>query len=123
MRICVVGVGGVGGYFGGRLSAAGNSVAFMARGETLEALRRDGLRVESPLGNIVLPRVEATDNPADVGAVDAVILGVKAWQVPEVADAVLPMIGESTTVLPLQNGVEAADQKVIEEEVVSLLER
>jgi 2-dehydropantoate 2-reductase len=112
MRICVFGVGGVGGYFGGRLAAAGNSVAFIARGATLDALRRDGLRVESPLGDIFLPDVEATDDPADVGEVDAVILGVKAWQVPEVAKALLPMIGESTAILPLQNGVEAADQLV-----------
>jgi 2-dehydropantoate 2-reductase len=100
----------VGGYFGGRLAAAGNSVAFIARGATLDALRRDGLRVESPLGDISLPEVEATENPAEVGEVDAVILGVKAWQVPGVAEAVLPMVGETTAILPLQNGVEAADQ-------------
>ena len=109
MRICVIGVGGVGGYFGGRLAAAGNSVTFIARGATLDALRKDGLRVESPLGNISLPNVEATNEPADVGKVDAVILGIKAWQVPEVAKAIRPMIGEGTTVLPLQNGVAAAD--------------
>jgi len=110
MRICVFGVGGVGGYFGGRLAAAGNSVAFIARGATLDVLRKDGLRVESPLGDIFLPDVEATDDPAEVGEVDAVILGVKAWQVAEVAEAALPMVGESTAILPLQNGVEAADQ-------------
>jgi len=102
----------VGGYFGGRLAAAGNSVAFIARGRTLDALRRDGLRVESPLGDIVLPNIEATDEPAEVGEVDAVILGVKAWQVPGVAEAARPMIGTSTVIVPLQNGVEAADQLV-----------
>jgi len=112
MRICVFGVGGVGGYFGGRLAAAGNSVAFIARGATLDVLRKNGLRVESPLGDIALANVEATDDPTEVGEVDAVILGVKAWQVPEVAEAVLPMVGESTVILPLQNGVEAADQLV-----------
>ncbi len=110
LRFCVFGVGGVGGYFGGRLAASGNSVAFIARGATLDALRNDGLRVESPLGDIDLPRVEATDNPAEVGEVDAVILGVKAWQVPGVAEAARPMIGANTVVVPLQNGVEAADQ-------------
>ena len=112
MRICVFGAGGVGGYFGGRLAAAGNSVAFIARGATLDVLRKNGLRVESPLGDIALANVEATDDPTEVGEVDAVILGVKAWQVPEVAEAVLPMVGESTVILPLQNGVEAADQLV-----------
>jgi len=113
MRICVFGVGGIGGYFGGRLAAAGNSVAFIARGATLDALRKDGLWVESPRGDISLPYVEATDDPAEVGEVDAVILGVKAWQVPEAATAALPMIGESTAILPLQNGVEAADQVAV----------
>ena len=78
MMICVFGVGGVWGYFGGRLAAAGNSVAFIALGETLEALQRDGLRVSSPLGDISLPSVEDTDDPAEVGEVDAVILGREA---------------------------------------------
>lgn len=110
MRICVIGVGGVGGYFGGRLAAAGNSVAFLARGATLDTLRKNGLRVESPLGDISLGNVEVTSDPAEVGEVDAVILGVKAWQVPGVSLAAFPMVGESTAILPLQNGVEAADQ-------------
>jgi 2-dehydropantoate 2-reductase len=110
MRICVIGVGGVGGYFGGRLAAAGNSVAFIARGASLDALLRDGLRVESPLGDIRLPEVEVTDDPTEVGEVDALVLGVKAWQVPEVAERLRPLIGETTAILPLQNGVEAADQ-------------
>jgi 2-dehydropantoate 2-reductase len=112
MRICVFGVGGVGGYFGGRLAAAGNSVAFVARGATLDVLRKDGLRVESPLGDISLPDVEVTDDPAEVGEVDAVILGVKAWQVPGAAEAARPMIGAGSVIVPLQNGVEAADQLV-----------
>ena len=112
MRICVIGVGGVGGYFGGRLAAAGNSVAFIARGKTLEALLREGLRVESPLGDIELPKVEVTEDSAEVGEVDAVVLGVKAWQVPEVARTLRPLIGDKTAILPLQNGVEAADQIV-----------
>jgi len=94
------------------LAAAGNSVAFIARGRTLDVLRQDGLRVESPLGDIALPNIEATDEPAEVGEVDAVILGVKAWQVPGVAEAARPMIGASTVIVPLQNGVEAADQLV-----------
>ena len=87
-------------------------MAFIARGKTLDALRREGLRVESPLGDIHLPEVEVSNEPAEVGEVDAVILGVKAWQVPEVAGTLRPMIGETTAILPLQNGVEAADQLV-----------
>ena len=110
MRICIFGVGGVGGYFGGRLAEAGNSVAFIARGATLDVLRKEGLRVESPLGDISLPDVEASDDPAQIGEVDAVVLGVKAWQVPAAAEAARPMIGANTAIVPLQNGVEASDQ-------------
>jgi 2-dehydropantoate 2-reductase len=109
MRICVFGVGGVGGYFGGRLAAAGESVAFIARGETLDVLRSEGLRIESPAGDLHLPIVEATDNAGDVGPVDVVILGVKAWQVAEAAAAARPLVGANTAFLPLQNGIEAAD--------------
>jgi len=112
MRICVIGVGGVGGYFGGRLAAAGNSVAFVARGATLNALNSDGLHIESPLGNLHLAEIEATDDPTVVGEVDAVVLGVKAWQVPEVAEEARSLVGPDTVILPLQNGVEATDQLI-----------
>ena len=114
MKICVIGVGGVGGYFGGRLAAAGNTVMFIARGDTLDVLQRTGLRVDSPLGNIGLSKVEVSEKPHEVGEVDAVVLGVKAWQVPEVAKSLSPLIGDKTVVLPLQNGVEAASQLVEE---------
>lgn len=110
MRIAVVGAGAVGGYFGGRLAEAGLDVVFVARGAQLEALRRDGLRVLSVAGDFELPRVEATDDPAQAGAADAVLLCVKAWQVPEAARALLPLLRQDGFVVPLENGVEAAEQ-------------
>lgn len=110
MRIAVVGAGAVGGYFGGRLAEAGEDVLFIARGKHLAALQKDGLRITSPKGDAHLRSVKATDRPGEVGPVDAVLVGVKAWQVPEAAAVIRPLIGEGTRVLPLQNGVEAADQ-------------
>lgn len=110
MRIAVFGAGGVGGYFGGRLAQAGEEVVFIARGEHLQALRTHGLRVDSVKGDFLLQSVQVTDDPGQVGVVDVVLLGVKAWQVPEVAQAMRPMIGPDTFVVPLQNGVEAPAQ-------------
>jgi 2-dehydropantoate 2-reductase len=110
MRIAIFGTGGVGGYFGGRLAQAGEDVVFIARGDHLQAMSRHGLRVDSINGDFVLESVQATDDPAQVGIVDVVLLGVKAWQVPETAEAIRPMVGPETVVLPLQNGVEASSQ-------------
>ncbi|MFQ5848800.1 MAG: 2-dehydropantoate 2-reductase [Candidatus Methylomirabilales bacterium] len=110
MRIAVFGVGGAGGYFGGRLAQAGEDVVFIARGEHLQALRTRGLRVESAKGDFALRPVQATDDPAQVGVVDVVLLGVKTWQVSEAAQAMRPMVGPETFVVPLQNGVEASAQ-------------
>ena len=110
MKIAVFGSGGVGGYFGGRLAQAGNDVTFIARGEHLRALAAAGLRVESTLGDFNVYPARATDDPAQLGTVEVVIVGVKAWQVDEAADSIGPLIGRETVVLPLQNGVEASDQ-------------
>jgi len=110
VRIAVIGTGAVGGYFGGRLAQASVDVVFVARGETLRRLRESGLRVESPLGDLELAHVEATDELAAVGSVDVIIVAVKAWQVPEVAQSIGPLLGADTAILPLQNGVEAAAQ-------------
>lgn len=112
MRIAVFGAGGVGGYFGGRLAQAGEEVVFIARGEHLKALRTHGLRVDSVKGDFLLQSVQVTDDPGQVGVVDVVLLGVKAWQVPEVVQAMRPLIGPDTFVVPLQNGVEAPAQLV-----------
>ncbi|HET6977929.1 MAG TPA: 2-dehydropantoate 2-reductase [Pyrinomonadaceae bacterium] len=112
MRIVVFGTGGVGGFFGGRLAQAGEDVTFIARGEHLRAIKTNGLRVDSPSGDFVINPAKATDNVAEVGAADLVILGVKAWQVPEAAHAIKPLVGANTTVLPLQNGVDAVPQLI-----------
>ena len=110
MRIAVFGTGAVGAYFGGRLAQAGESVVFIARGRTLEALKQNGLKVDSIAGDFTVSPAEATDKPAEAGPADFVLLGVKAWQVPETAPALEPMLRHDSLVLPLQNGVEAADQ-------------
>jgi 2-dehydropantoate 2-reductase len=110
MRIAVFGTGAVGGYFGGRLAQAGEEVVFIARGKQLRALRGQGLRVDSVKGDFVLHPVQATDDPTQVRTVDVVLVGVKAWQMPEAARAMRPLVGPETFVVPLQNGVEAPDQ-------------
>jgi 2-dehydropantoate 2-reductase len=114
MRITVFGTGGVGGYFGGRLARAGEEVTFIARGAHLHAIRTTGLRVDSRDGEFVIYPARATDDVSEVGETDLVILGVKAWQVPEAARAIKPIVASNTTVLPLQNGVEAVPQLVAE---------
>jgi len=110
MRIAVFGAGGVGGYFGGRLAQAGEEVVFIARGDHLQALRTHGLRVDSVKGDFVVKPVQATDDPAQVGVVDVILVGVKAWQVSEAAEAMRPLVGPETFVVPLQNGLEAPAQ-------------
>jgi len=110
MRIAIFGAGGVGGYFGGRLAQSGQEVIFIARGEHLRAMQQYGLRVDSILGDFHIHEVQATDDPATVGEVDVVLVATKTWQVPEAAQAMRPMVGARTLVVPLQNGVEAPAQ-------------
>lgn len=114
MRITIFGTGGVGGYFGGRLAQAGEDVTFIARGDHLRAIEANGLAVDSPDGNFRIYPARATDDVNEVGKTDLVILGVKAWQVPEAARAIKPLVSASTLVLPLQNGVDAVSQLVAE---------
>jgi 2-dehydropantoate 2-reductase len=106
MRIAIVGSGGLGGYFGGRLAAAGVDVTFLARGAHLNARRTIGLRIESPNGNLHLPRVSATDDASTVGAVDVVFLAVKLYDTESALPLLPPLIGPDTVVIPFQNGVE-----------------
>lgn len=110
MRVAVFGTGGVGGYFGARLAQAGEDVTFIARGEHLKAMRENGLHIESAKGDYTVSPIQAESDPTKVGLVDVVIVGVKAWQVPEAAEAMRPMVGDKTVVIPLQNGVEAPEQ-------------
>jgi 2-dehydropantoate 2-reductase len=105
MRIAIMGSGGLGGYFGARLAQGGAAdVHFIARGRHLEAMRRDGLRVEGP-EPIHLAAVKATDDPRDVGSVDFVLLGVKLWDTGAAIEQIRPMVGPHTTVISFQNGV------------------
>lgn len=110
MRIAIFGAGSIGGYFGGRLSQVGEDVVFIARGEHLKAMLKHGLQVDSINGDFAVQPVQATDDPSKIGEVDMVLVGVKAWQVSEAAEAMRPMIGPETFVLPLQNGLEAPAQ-------------
>jgi 2-dehydropantoate 2-reductase len=110
MRIAVVGAGAVGGVFGGLLAHAGHEVAFVARGEHLEAIRAGGLKVHGPWGtHLVHPRAAAEPAAlAAAGPFDAVLVCVKAGQVAEIAPSLRALVGEGTVVIPLQNWVEAA---------------
>jgi 2-dehydropantoate 2-reductase len=110
MRIAIFGAGSIGGYFGGRLSQVGEDVVFIARGEHLNAMLKHGLQVDSINGDFAVQPVQATDDPSKIGEVDMVLVGVKAWQVSAAAEAMRPMIGPETFVLPLQNGLEAPAQ-------------
>jgi 2-dehydropantoate 2-reductase len=114
MRIAVFGTGGVGGYFGGRLAQAGEAVTFIARGEHLRAIKAKGLRVDSKSGDFTIYPAKATDDLSEIDAIDLLIVGVKAWQVPEAARAIRPLVRANTTVLPLQNGVDAVPELVNE---------
>lgn len=109
MRIAIVGTGGVGGYFGARLKAAGENVAFLARGAHLAAMRRDGLRISSAHGDMRIHPVEATDDARAIGPVDVAIVAVKLYDTEAAAEACRALIGPDTSVVSLQNGVTAAD--------------
>lgn len=107
MRIAIVGAGGVGGLLAGLLARAGADVVVVARGAHGEAIRRSGLRVDSPLG-VFTARVATVEEPEGAGPAEAVLVAVKAWQVAEVAPRLLPLVSGGGVAVPLQNGVEAA---------------
>ncbi|TRO67155.1 ketopantoate reductase family protein [Christiangramia sabulilitoris] len=106
MEILVYGIGGVGGYFGGKLANAGFNVSMIARGEHLKAIQKHGLEVESIKGNFKVKPKMATSDVSEVSKPDLIILGIKSWQIPAVAAKLKPIIGENTIVLPLQNGAD-----------------
>jgi 2-dehydropantoate 2-reductase len=109
MRFAIFGAGGLGAYYGARLAEAGHEVGFVARGAQLAALKKDGLKLSSPLGDVHLRNPVATADPGELGVADAVIVAVKTWQLPEAAQAMRPLIGPATMVVPFLNGVEAPD--------------
>ena len=104
MRIAIMGSGGLGGYFGARLADGGADVHFVARGVHLHAMRSYGLRVEGPIA-IHIPRVNATDNPSDIGVADVVMLCVKLWDTDAALEQIRPLVGPATTIISFQNGV------------------
>jgi 2-dehydropantoate 2-reductase len=106
MRIAVMGTGAVGAYFGAKLAAAGHDVAFIARGQHLGAIKRQGLRIISPNGNLRIRSGVFSANPTDAGIVDMVLFCVKSYDTETAAAALGPMIGDHTTILSLQNGVD-----------------
>lgn len=110
MRIAVMGTGGVGGYFGGLLAHAGYDVTFIARGEHLAAIRTRGLQVQSVHGDFVVAPAAATDTPATIGPVDYVLFATKTYHLDAALAAMRPLIGPQTAVIPLQNGIDAADR-------------
>src|SRR4051812_7838822 len=109
MKIAAMGAGGVGGYFGARLQQAGHDVTFFARGRHLEAIRANGLTVESAHGNAKL-KVRVLEDPSEAGVVDVVIFAVKLWDTEAAAQRLRPIVGEHTIVIPFQNGVESIDR-------------
>jgi 2-dehydropantoate 2-reductase len=112
MRIAVVGAGGVGGGFGAALAKAGADVSFIARGAHLAAMKNEGLKVLSPRGDTHLVPAQATDDPASIGKVDIVLFCVKLWDVESAGAHIKPLIGPDTAVIPLQNGVDAAERLI-----------
>ena len=109
MKVAVMGTGGVGGYFGARLAASGADVTFIARGEHLKAMQRDGLKLMSANGDLTLKPVNATDDPASIGHADLVMIAVKLWSTEEAARAIAPLMGPNSAVVSWQNGVVAED--------------
>jgi len=119
MRIAAMGAGGVGGYFGARLQQAGHDVTFFARGRHLEAIRANGLKVESPHGDALL-KVRVLEDPREAGVVDVVLFAVKLWDTEAAAEKLRPVVGPDSAIIPFQNGVEsiARLRKVFPEKAV-----
>lgn len=110
MKIAIVGVGGLGGYIGGRLAHSGQDVTFIARGERLAALRQNGLQVRNPDEELMISTVQATDNPAEVGPVDLILFCVKTYDVVTAVAGLRPLVGPGTALLPVQNGIAHLEQ-------------
>lgn len=110
MKIMILGTGGVGGYYGGLLAQRGNEVIFIARGQHLEAIRRDGLQIKSIHGDFKIFPAQAAGEPRLAGPVDLVLFSVKTYDTEQAAQALAPALGPHTAVLSLQNGIDAAER-------------
>jgi 2-dehydropantoate 2-reductase len=110
MRMAVMAAGAVGGYFGARMAAAGHDVAFIARGAHRDAIRRDGLKIESALGDLHLKDVKVTDDPNQVGPVDVVLFAVKLWDTETAGELTRALVGSNTRVITVQNGVDSVER-------------
>jgi 2-dehydropantoate 2-reductase len=110
MKIAIIGAGGVGGYFGGKLAAAGNDVTFVARGQHLKAIQSGGLTVKSIYGDFRVQPAKAVEDIGSIGKTQLIILGVKAWQVKDVSKKLNVILDDDTVVMPLQNGVSAIEE-------------
>jgi 2-dehydropantoate 2-reductase len=108
MKIAVIGAGGVGGYFGGRLAQAGHEVKFLARGRHLAAIRERGLGIENAQGRTFIP-VEAGDDPALLAGAEVVLVTTKLWDLAATARQIAPHLAATAVVVPFQNGVDAVD--------------
>jgi 2-dehydropantoate 2-reductase len=109
MKIAVIGAGGVGGYFGGRLAAAGNDVTFVARGAHLKAMREKGLQILSALGDVHIQPVSVAENIHEVESADLVLISVKLWDLESLAGSLSHLVGRGATILSLQNGIQKDD--------------
>jgi 2-dehydropantoate 2-reductase len=110
MKIAAMAAGAVGSYFGGRMQAAGHDVAYIARRAHLDALRKDGLKIQSTHGDLHLPKVNATPDPKEVGPVDIVLFAVKLWDTETAAELARPLVGPNTRIITLQNGVDSYER-------------
>jgi len=110
MRIAAMAAGAVGGYFSARMADAGHDVFFIARGAHLEAIKKNGLKIESVHGDVHLPKPNVTDDPGSVGPVDIVLFAVKLWDTEKAAELTGPLVGTSTRVITLQNGVDSIER-------------
>lgn len=107
MKIAVMGAGAIGAYVGARLAQAEEDVAFIARGAHLQAIRQQGLTIDSPLGSVAGLKLPATDRPDEIGPVDVVLFTVKLWDTESASKALGPLMGPQTKVVTLQNGIDS----------------
>ncbi len=110
MHTVIIGVGGVGGYFGGKISNSGQKVTFVARGKHLEAIQKNGLQVKSIAGDFVTTPFMVTNDVNSIEKPDLVLICTKSWQVIEAAELIKPILKEDTIVIPLQNGADNAEK-------------